>query len=211
MPADVLILATRPDHAATWRSLLTQRGYTVAVRRLEARSWVREAEEASASVVVLDAPHVGDVCPDDVRRLRQTGQGGPSVVLVSEGEIEERVQALNAGVDLCLLPRVGAEELVARLTAILRRAPDIGGCVTFQEGGLSLDLLRRDVRYRGRELEVSASEFRVLRELALQVMECRAGPAGVGDDRLTSALHQLRGYVEALDHRASQSGGRHGG
>ncbi|MHB0877544.1 MAG: response regulator transcription factor [Anaerolineae bacterium] len=203
VPADVLILTSRPQEAALWRAALSMRGYGVTVLPFASSTWLDEVGEAAASVVVLDSVVIEDVAVDDLRRLRQQGDSGPCVVVVAPGEIETRVRALDAGADACLLPAVGAGELVARLAAILRRTPFATHSVTFSDGNLALDIVRRVARFQGRQLALSQTEFQTLRDLALQVMECRARFANSpGDDRLSSALYRLHGYVEDLDQRS---------
>jgi len=173
------------------------------VRPFAPETWAAEVSQAAASVVVLDTASISDVELDDVRRLRWQDDSSPCIVVVAPGEIESRVQVLDAGADACLLPAVGAQELVARLAAMLRRTPFATHSITFSDGNLALDIVRRVARYQGRQLALSATEFRTLRDLALQVMECRARFASAaGDDRLSNALHELHGYVDDLDKRS---------
>ena len=185
------------------------RGYAVTVRPFGSATWVGEAEEAAAGVVVLDSGAIEEVRLDDVRRLRAYDAAAPCIVVVAPGEIETRVQVLAVGADACLLPAVGARELVARLAAILRRTPFATHSITFSDGNLALDIVRRVARYQGRQLALSQTEFHTLRDLALQVMECRARFANApGDDRLSSALGQLHGYIDDLDKRSRHQTGR---
>jgi two-component system, OmpR family, KDP operon response regulator KdpE len=203
VPADVLILTSRQQEADRWRSALAARGYAVTVRDFATSAWLNEVQEAAASVVVLDTGAIEDVSVEEVRRLRDFDDTLPCVVVVAPGEIETRVRVLDAGADACLLPAIGVGELVARLSAMLRRTPFSTHSVTFSDGNLSLDIVRRVARYQGRQLALSQTEFQVLRDMALQVMECRARFSNSsGDDRLTNALHRLHGYVEDLDKRS---------
>lgn len=206
MPADVLILTSRQQEADTWRAALAARGYVVALRAFGSSTWLREVQEAAACIVVLDTGDAADIDTDDIRRLRDSDGEVPCVVIVAQGEIESRVRMLDAGADACLLPAVGAGELVARLAAMLRRTPFATHSVTFSDGGLALDIVRRVARYQGRQLALSQSEFQTLRDLALQVMECRArfSTSPAGDDRLTNAIHRLQGYVDDLDKKSGR-------
>ena len=199
MPADVLVLTTRPDSIAGWGSEFAGRGYSVAVGNLRTDSWLQEAEQSAASVLVLDAPSVSDVRLSDIYHLRALDSRLPYLVVVGAGDVEARVRVLNAGADACLVSDVSGTELAARVLALVRRAPLGTSGVVFSEGDLSLDLAHRAATYQGRQLLLSPYAFRILRDLALQVMECRTRLASsTGDDRLTNALQRLRDYAEDL-------------
>ncbi|MGQ9555867.1 MAG: response regulator transcription factor [Anaerolineae bacterium] len=163
-------------------------------------AWLEVAEETAAAVIILDAPSISDIHLSDLCYLRAGGGHTPFLVIIGAGDIEAKVSALNAGADVCLVPEVGSSELVARVTALLRRLPFGTSGMVFREGDLSLDLARRAATYQGRQLHLSPYEFRILRDLALQVMDCRARFAdSSGDARLTSALQRLRAYAEDLE------------
>ena len=198
--ADVLILTTRPDKAAAWRAELVERGYDTTVKELPAGSWLEVVEEVAAAVVILDVPAIGDIRLSDFCHWRGEDYHLPFLILIGAGDIETKVSALNSGADACLVPEVGSSELVARVTALLRRLPfGISGMV-LNEGDLSLDLARRAATYQGRRLPLSPYEFRILRDLALQVMEYRVRFAdSPGDARLTSALQRLQDYAANLE------------
>ena len=199
MAADVLILTSRPDAAAAWRSALAERGYQAALAPWQAGHWLERDDVAEASVVVLHSERVDDVELAEIRALRERGSL-LGVVIIGHGDIESRVRALNAGADACLAADASTQEVVARLVALLRRMPLGEHGITFSEGELSLDLRSRAASYRGRRLNISQYEYRVLRELALQVMECRStSAAAAGDDRLTEALHKLDYFASHLE------------
>jgi len=210
VPADVLILTTRPDNGAAWRSDLTARGYSVSVEELNLEAWPEEAEARLASVVLLDVPAVAQVELADLRRLKQVDGRTPLVVIIGEGDIISKVHALDAGADICLAREVSAPEIVARVSSLLRRVPFGARSITLSEGDLSLDLVHGSAEYAGRKLELSAYEFRILRSLAIGVMECRARFASVsGDDRLTEAQRRLRSYAEEVEELSRIDPGRH--
>jgi DNA-binding response OmpR family regulator len=198
VPADVLILTSRPEWAAIWRSALSERGYDVIVEPWQADDWLARPDAATALLVILDPPDVKNVELAAIGGLKS--RGSPvSLVIVGKGDVESRVSALNAGADACLVAGVGIAEMAARLTALLRRVPTSPRGITFSEGDLSLDLHTRSATYRGRQLAISQYEFRILRDLALQVMEYRSiSAAAMGDDRLSEALHDLDHYAAGL-------------
>lgn len=83
MPADVLILTSRPQEAALWRAELLMRGYGVTVRPFGSATWVGETEDAAAGVVVLDTGAIEEIRLEDVRRLRALDAAAPCIVVVA--------------------------------------------------------------------------------------------------------------------------------
>lgn len=203
MPADVLIVSARPEQSTALSSRLKERGYSVAVSTAALASWPEAAREAAASIVILDAPHVAEIRDEDLKKIRRDDAFAPCVVILGEGDIAARVRALNAGADACLPADASTAEVVARVHALLRRAPIGARPATFSEGDLTVDLLHRVATFQGQRLHLSPYEYRVLRDLALQVMETRSRFAGgpEGDDRLAIAVQELHSYAKRLEQR----------
>jgi DNA-binding response OmpR family regulator len=103
-----------------------------------------------------------DVC----RSLRAEGIEAPVLMLTARGAVEDRVGGLNAGADDYLTKPFAMAELLARVNALLRRrdrAFDVGTQLTVD--GLTMDLLRREVRRDGRVIELTPKEFALLEYL----------------------------------------------
>ena len=132
-----------------------------------------DAEEALNSVqydaVVLDLglPDIDGM--NIIGRLRRRGSRVPILVLTARDGLEDRVSGLNAGADDYLLKPFAMEELVARLRALLRRAPHALTTV-LEFGNLSFDITSREVVVNGRALPFSRRE--------LVVLECLMRRAG---------------------------------
>lgn len=88
----------------------------------------------------------------------------PIVVLTARDGVEDRVAGLDAGADDYVLKPFDLQELLARLRAVVRRRD---GHARSLIGGepLQLDLARREARYRGERLALSAREFALLHAL----------------------------------------------
>ena len=97
-----------------------------------------------------------EVCKQ-VRSARMTM---PVIVLSAVGEEVDKVLLLEMGADDYIVKPFGARELLARVRAVLRRAPDGRKVVTFGENEVDLD--RRVVRHRGRELNITPVEYNLL-------------------------------------------------
>ena len=103
-----------------------------------------------------------DVC----RALRADGIEAPVLMLTARGAVEDRVGGLNAGADDYLVKPFAMAELLARVNALLRRRDrtlDVGTQLTVD--GLTMDLLRREVRRDGKVIELTPKEFALLEYL----------------------------------------------
>jgi two-component system response regulator MprA len=113
--------------------------------------------------VVLDVMMPGTDGIELCERLRVAGDQVPVLMLTARDAVRDRVAGLEAGADDYLVKPFANDELVARLRALLRRAN--GPAETLAFAGLELDLLTRDARRAGREIELSPIEFELLKLL----------------------------------------------
>ncbi len=90
----------------------------------------------------------------------------PIIVLSAVGDEREKVRALDAGADDYLTKPFGADELLARLRALMRRSGD-GGQPVISLGDLSIDVAGHAVTRAGEEIHLTPLEFDILRVLAL--------------------------------------------
>ena len=132
--------------------------------------------------VVLDVMMPGSDGIEVCERLRAAGDQLPVLMLTARDAVRDRVAGLEAGADDYLVKPFANEELVARVRALLRRSG--GGAEPLVFADLELDLLTRDARRGGREIELSPIEFELL-EFFLrhprQVLAARADlRAGLG-------------------------------
>lgn len=102
---------------------------------------------------------------DIVRRLRDSGDRTPILVLSALDSVDERVRGLRAGSDDYLGKPFAIEELVARVESLLRRSAS-ATLTVLRIDDLELDLLQRRAVRGGRTLDLTAREFRLLEYLA---------------------------------------------
>jgi two-component system OmpR family response regulator len=101
-------------------------------------------------------------------RLRADGRRVPVLFLTARDSVEDRVRGLTLGGDDYLTKPFSIEELVARVRAILRRTqPDGDASTRIVYRDLELDEETRDVRREGERIELSPTEFTLLRFLLL--------------------------------------------
>jgi DNA-binding response OmpR family regulator len=103
-----------------------------------------------------------------LRQLRERQNTTPVLLLSARGEVNERVEGLNAGADDYLPKPFVIAELVARVRALGRRGNDSRSAV-LQVGDLSLDTISHHAERRGTKIDLTAREYRLLEFLMRSV------------------------------------------
>ncbi len=117
--------------------------------------------------VVLDLGLPGKPGLDVLAAWREDGIATPVLILTARDSWNERVTGLRAGADDYLGKPFHVEELLARLDALLRRSTG-RAAPGLEAAGLALDEERQRVRRAdGLEVELTATEFRLLRYLMM--------------------------------------------
>jgi len=101
-----------------------------------------------------------------IGRLRQAGRRFPILILTARGRWQEKVEGLEAGADDYLVKPFQYEELWARINALIRRAAGQAHPVV-RYGPLELDTAAQLLRLDGKEIELTAYEYKVLEYLML--------------------------------------------
>jgi DNA-binding response OmpR family regulator len=141
---------------------LSASGFSVDVART-GREGMAKAMAGDYDVVTLDR-----MLPDldgltIVATMRGVGVETPVLVMSAMSDVDQRIQGLRAGGDDYLTKPFSPEEMFARVEVLLRRRPRHAKTeTTLRNGALELDLVRRKVTYRQRELDLQPTEFRVL-------------------------------------------------
>jgi len=105
-----------------------------------------------------------------LRRMRERGSAIPVIVLTARDSVGDTVRGLEGGADDYMPKPFRFAELVARVKLRLRAGTASAGAeeaTTLEAAGISLDLIRREARVDGRQVELSAREF-VLAETFLR-------------------------------------------
>lgn len=207
-PGSVLVVDDEPRYRDLLDMNLTRRGYRVrhAVDGLGALNAV-EAEEPSLVVLDLRLPDMDgyEVC----RRIRMYSRV-PIIMLTARAEPAEKVRGLAVGADDYVTKPFSADELLARVDAVLRRAGSARGsslAATFDAGDLHIDFAAHHVTVKGEQVELSAGEYRLLTELATnagrvllqdELLGRVWGPDYTGASALLqTAIRRLRRKIEA--------------
>ena len=143
----------------------------------------------------------------EVLREIRRDSGTPIVMLTARSELHDIVVGLELGADDYVTKPFELPELVARIKAVLRRAaPGGDGDSTLSVAGLEIDPGGFTVRKGGEEVDLTATEFRLLHELARRpkqvftrdlLLELVWNYDYLGDSRLVdAAVQRLRAKVE---------------
>jgi two-component system OmpR family response regulator len=116
----------------------------------------------SYDVIVTDRMLPGPDGLAILRALRTSGIRTPVLVLTALGEVENRVEGLDAGADDYLGKPFAFSELRARLDALARRPAASTEATLLRAGDLEMDLLKRTVKRAGKPVELLPTEFRLL-------------------------------------------------
>lgn len=125
-----------------------------------------QAETSPYDAIVLDVmmPKMDGFTV--LRKLREQNLEVPVIMLTARGEVENRVKGLNIGADDYLAKPFDFSELLARLTAVIRRSkgqPTSQLCVA----DLHIDLNAKTAGRAGIEIPLSAKEYAILEYLAI--------------------------------------------
>src|SRR4028119_1112830 len=162
----ILIIEDEEKMARMIARVLREEGY-VAETAGDGRAGLSRASGDSFDLLVVDwmLPERSGV--QIVRGLRAAEVNTPVLMLTARGQVEDRVEGLDAGADDYLAKPFALPELLARVRALTRRS--MGGAATaeaaIRAGDVTLDPSRHVVRLRGETVELTAKEFALLATL----------------------------------------------
>ncbi|PZA07937.1 MULTISPECIES: response regulator transcription factor [unclassified Meiothermus] len=156
----VLLVEDDPSLGQTLQESLAAQGFKPRLATSAEAAWEALWQEA-VDLVVLDVmlPEGEEAGFELARGLREAGFRQPILFLTAREALPDRVRGLEVGDDYLAKPFALAE-LVARLRALARRGEVRPKVV--QVGPLEVALERREVRYRGQMVRLTAKEYQVL-------------------------------------------------
>ena len=162
----VLVVDDEPTLAELLSMALRYEGWEVRSEG-DGMSAVRAARDFRPDAVVLDMmlPDIDGL--EVLRRMRGDTPEVPVLFLTAKDSVEDRVTGLTAGGDDYVTKPFSLEEVVARLRGLMRRArrADLRADSTLMVGDLMMDEDSREVRRGGDNIELTATEFELLRYL----------------------------------------------
>ncbi len=123
------------------------------------------------------------------------------IVLSARGEERDKVRALDLGADDYLAKPFGADELLARIRAVLRRMQPVAQSRVVQVGAVTVDLSAHVVLRDGVEVRLSPTEYGLLAQLAMhagRVVDHRTLLTEVWGAGYASQRNYLRTFIQRL-------------
>ncbi|MGH9744844.1 MAG: response regulator transcription factor [Candidatus Acidiferrales bacterium] len=206
--ATILIVDDEPQIRRVMRTTLSSQGYGV----IEAKSGEEALEKfraERADLVLLDVNMPGISGLETCREIRRASDV-PIIMLTVRNTEKDKVQALDAGADDYVVKPFGAEELMARIRAALRRAAPGEAPPGFTSDELTIDFGKRTVAVKGTPVRLTPKEFELLRQLVAnqgtsishrRLLQAVWGPDyGEETEYLRVFINQLRKKIEPDPH-----------
>jgi two-component system, OmpR family, alkaline phosphatase synthesis response regulator PhoP len=162
----LLLIEDEPGLTMTLTDRLNSEGYAVTSRG-DGETGLEEALSASYDLILLDVMLPRRSGFDVLRKVRENGVLTPVIMLTARGEVVDKVVGLKTGADDYVTKPFEMMELLARVEALLRRAPRSapGSVASFRFGEVQVDFRRAEVLRAGEVVNLSAREFHLLRYL----------------------------------------------
>jgi DNA-binding response OmpR family regulator len=156
----VLVVEDEKKTAAFVRKALQAEGFAVDVCYNGEEAW-SAVHVTPFDAIILDIMLPGRDGLSLLRQLRERKNSTPVLLLSARGEVNERVEGLNAGADDYLAKPFVIAELVARVRALGRRGSDSRSAI-LRVADLSLDTISHQAERNGVKIELTAREYRLL-------------------------------------------------
>ena len=145
---------------------LEHEGYNIELE-YDGRAGLEKAVSGNHDLIILDVllPSLNGM--EVLRRLRQVSEV-PVIMLTAKGDVMDKVMGLDSGADDYIVKPFAIEELLARIRKVLKRRtvnpvkPEM-----LQAGDLFLDVHKHTVTYAGEPVELTKTQFDLLRYLML--------------------------------------------
>lgn len=198
MPEKILVIDDEPQITRVLRAALSAQGFDVRTAN-DPEEGVRVFGDWSPDLVVTDLmmPEMSGV---EVCRVIRASSSIPIIVLSVRESEHAKVEALDAGADDYVTKPFSIQELLARVRAHLRRAPE-HTTAAIEIGDFMLDVTAHKVTLQGKPIHLTPKEFDLLVHLARnadKVMTHRALLTAVWGNQSVYQPEYLRVFVGQL-------------
>ncbi|WP_029895537.1 response regulator [Desulfohalovibrio reitneri] len=193
----ILVVEDDEDIQQLLRYNLEAAGFEV-VSAEEGSEALAKARRTIPSLVILDIMLPGmdgfEVCKE-LKKNAETAKA-PIIMLTARGEEVDRIVGLELGADDYVVKPFSPREMLLRVKAILRRfSPDGDERQLWKRDGLSVDMEAHRVEVEGEEVQLTATEFKLLTELIRS-----QGRVQTRDQLLNSVWgYEFDGYARTVD------------
>ncbi len=165
----ILIVDDEPKLVRLVREILTATGYSV-MSAVRGKVAIEMTALDKPDLIILDIVLADDIDGFEVARRVREFSSVPIIMLTAKAREDDMLQGFKVGADDYLTKPFSSKELLARVSAVLKRArsaevePGDGEIVC---GDLHIDLARRQVKVGENEVRLTRTEYNLLLELAL--------------------------------------------
>ncbi|KMY23734.1 two-component system, OmpR family, response regulator [Actinobaculum suis] len=165
--ATILVVDDEPSLRELLSASLHFAGFEV-LTAADGQEALAHQQNQSIDLVVLDIMMPGMDGFEVLRRMRERDSDLPVLFLTARDDVKDKVQGLTIGGDDYITKPFSLEEVVARIRAVLRRSnPEEADSPVLRYLDLELNEDSYEVRRAGREVELSPTEFKLLRYLMI--------------------------------------------
>jgi DNA-binding response OmpR family regulator len=166
MISRILLVEDAPDVQLIVADLLRGHDHDVVVSS-DGEEGLRVATEQQFDLMILDVMLPGINGFELCRAVRARGFDGAILMLTARAQVDDRVEGLGTGADDYLIKPFDSRELLARVTALLRRLrkTPLTPVSHYQFGDVTVDFERREVSRSGNTVNLAAKELQLLQQL----------------------------------------------
>jgi DNA-binding response OmpR family regulator len=173
-PLKILVVDDEPAMVGALGALLGQAGHRI-VAAYDGDEAMRRFRDEAPDLVLLDLAMPGMDGAAVCRAIRAESDT-PILVVSGESDRSATVELLDLGADDYVRKPFRADELLARVRAVMRRHVATPSAPTGGRGGWELDRRRHEIRWQGDALPLTAIEFRLLAALVERLGEVTNHP-----------------------------------
>jgi DNA-binding response OmpR family regulator len=160
----ILVIEDEPKTSASVMLYLGHAGFEVHAAA-DGRTGLALARELSPDLIVLDLmlPEIDGMA---ICRVIRDESRTPIIMLTARSSEEDKLRGLDVGADDYMTKPFSPRELVARVRAVLRRSTEDEDAAPIRAGDVEIHGARHEARVAGRPVNLTATEFRLLRAMA---------------------------------------------
>jgi len=205
----ILVVDDEPRLVRLVREVLQAVGYRV-VTAGDGKTALEMVVMERPDLILLDILLPRDIDGYEVCRRVREFSDVPVIMLTAKAQEADKLRGFDVGADDYLPKPFSSRELIARVQAVLRRSKspeEIKANASFVCGELSINFAQHRVFVRGREVTLTATEYELLRQLALNVncvMLHEQLLTSVWGPEYRDDIDYLRAYIRYLRRKIEQ-------